>query len=244
MRLLFLVVACLLAASVSSVGAQPREQTFNLGNRVFLVGHGPNLLGTGFRICKPDVVLTAAHVIEGVNRAELRVIVLNTGLQRQKILTPIQIEKHEKADVAALFLKETDTAGLQCFNLGVPSSDYPGLEGYLLAEEIWSYGFPLVQEPFRRRMMKGHIQSRFWAEGRGYGDYQYAAYELSFPSFGGMSGSPVFRHAEMSSVIAVLTANLPYEDKTRGTRADWAISVALPPLAEWLAGLATLPDAP
>ena len=237
MILRILVVAGLLAASVS-VEAQPREENpenlIPLNKRVFpLVNVKGQTLGTAFRICKPNVVLTAAHVVH--NRSLTAVFILDLSSQATSF-APTRIEKHPEADVAALFLNETDTANLGCFNLGVPPSEQKGL--YLLAEEILSYGYPVAQRPLRQRLMKGHIQSHFQAEGNEYADYRYAAYELSFPSFGGMSGSPVFLHHERNSVISIVTANLRYKDKYRGTRADWAISVALPPLAEWLNGLA------
>ena len=158
-------------------------------------------------------------------------------------MVPTRIAKHPEADVAALFLNEAETAALECFNLGMPPSHQHGY--YLMGEEIVSYGFALIKDqPFRGRLMKGHIQSHFWAESKEYGGYKHDAYELSFPSFGGMSGSPVMRHQERRSVIAIVTANLPYQDVRRETRADWAISVALPPLAAWLDSLARQSDAP
>ena len=242
MILRILVVASLLVASVS-VGAQPREEgnSWAATERIFLLREGPKQIGTGFRICKPNLILTAAHVVGELRPEEVGVHV--RALSRETILIPTDIKKHPQADVAALFIKEADTAGLGCFNLAVPASAYSGFPHYLLATEILSFGFPAI-EPARQRLMKGHIVSGFLGEGEDYGGYRYLAYELSFPSFSGMSGSPVFLHRNRESVIAVVTANLPYQDKRISARADWAISVALPPLAEWLESLAVASDVP
>ena len=242
MRLLFLVMVGLLAACVSSVGAQP--DSLNLGTHVFPIVNGKGqVLGTAFRICRPNVVLTATHVIEGNNFADLYVSV--PSLEGRTSLTPTRIVKHLEADVAAMFFKEADTAELECFNLGVLSNDRPDFTKYPIGEDISSFGFPKLKNPTGPRMMKGHIQAHFQAEGESYGGYRYAAYELAFPAFSGMSGSPVLREQNRHTVIGVVTASTTYASlgDRMNTRADWAVGAALPPLTEWLEVLAKTPDA-
>ena len=253
------VLALILLASVmgggaivaQDVGAQsrPLEQEgrstmpniINLTQRVFgIADEKQQPLGTGFRICRPSLVLTATHVIENRRPAEVRVVATNSS--PVQFLSPTRIERHPQADVAALFLDEQEQAGLECFALGVPSNDYPGFSDYPLGEDILAYGFPLLESPISARMMKGHIQQYK----RNYKGYD--AYELAFPAFGGLSGSPVFLDKERNVVIGVVTTSTTYysekrpqtpeqEEKPHTIRADWAIGAALHPLAGWLESL-------
>ena len=224
-----LVLATLLVASVAT--GEKMAGSISLAKRVFMLFDVNGPLGTGFRICRPNLVLTAAHVINEHSPAEVRVV--STYFSPAKIFTPTRIERHPKADVAALFLDEEEAAqaALECFDLGVPSSDYPGFSDYPLAEDVLAYGFPVIadEKPIPPRMMKGHIQSKRQYEG-------YAAYELAFPAFPGLSGSPVFRDHNRNVVVAIVTTSTTYahrETRMR-PRADWALGAALPPLAEWL----------
>ena len=227
--LCFLVVTYLLAAGVAT--GEKMTDSIALSKRVFMLFDTSGPIGTGFRICKPDLVLTAAHVID--RRAEVRVV--STYFSPAKIFAPTRIEKHAEADVAALFLNEEEVAQaeLGCFDLGVPSYDYPGYSDYPLGEDVLAYGFPkIVEKPIPSRMMKGHIQSKRKYEG-------YDAYELAFPAFGGLSGSPVFRDWSRNSVIAMVTTSTTYAypEERMKPRADWSIGVALHPLADWLKSL-------
>lgn len=226
-----------LAWTVSPVSG---TEDITLSKRVFLLFDMNELrpLGTAFRICSPSLILTAAHVIDGYSSAE-EVGVISTHSSPVRLFSLTRIEKHPAADVAALFIDEEKAtqAELECFNLGIPSNDYTGYSDYPLAETILAYGFPILpaipgEEPPGPRMMKGHIQSK-----RQYGGY--TAYELAFPAFNGMSGSPVFRDAVRNTVVGIVTASVSYfssQDRTR-PRSDWALGAALPPLTEWIRSL-------
>ena len=163
LRLCILLVTGLLVASMA-VGPQLTEATMpgkiNLNKRVFMLGDTSGLMGTGFRICEPNLVLTAAHVIDGRSPAEVSVVAIYSS--PAKIFSPTRIERHPEADVAALFLNEEEVAQaeLGCFNLGVPSNDYPGFSDYPLGKDILAYGFPAIEKPIRPRTMKGHKQQQ------------------------------------------------------------------------------------
>ena len=212
---------------------------FLLDKRAFPVLNAGGLIGTSFRICQPNLVLTAAHVVHGYTPADVSILI---SLSPAIPMTPVRIEKHPQADVAALFFDEAEMerAGLECFRLGVPSKDYPGASDYSMGEDTRSYGFPQLEIPTRPRTMKGHIQSHFLADGKGYEPYRYWAYELAFPSFPGLSGAPVCREESLNDVIAIVTASTRHARSN--AQAYWAIGVALPALAEWLESLA--PPAP
>ena len=234
-----LIVASLLAASIL-VEAQ-MQKPFGLGRRVLqIVSREGEPRGTAFRICQPSVVLTATHVIEGLDPTEVRVsmpfIISGQGVTFAPLslaFAPVQIIKHPTSDVAALFLKEGEASMLECFELGVPSDEFPGLSSYPIGLNVASFGFPVLERPIRPRLSKGHIQSYFEYKG-------YQAYELAFPAFGGMSGSPIFREDRMDIVIGVVTTSITYASLPgQVARADWAIGAALPPLAAWLGSLST-----
>lgn len=225
-----LVVAILLTFAAVAATQEEEEDSFALSTRIFVIEG--SLAGTGFRVCQPDVVLTADHVVGDMEPNQIRIIRRDTS----QSFTPTRIERHPSADVAGLFLRGTDTADLECFNIGTPIR--PGL----LGTDVQSYGFPSTLQPFRRRLAKGHIQARYRLGPPLIPNYQYDAFELTFPAFGGMSGSPVFLDEDWSqerfSVLAVLTRSYPAFDEKAESRADWAIGLAIAPLQEWLDGLA------
>ncbi len=143
------------------------------------------------------------------------------------------VECHPRADVAALFVAACDTD--EYLTLGSPPHAYTD---FPLGEEVISYGYPLMANdpPINPRLMKAHIQSRYPYASE---PYEYFAYELAFPAFPGVSGSPVVRNSARDQVIGVVTEGVHYssqlgEDRTE---ASWTIAVALPPLDDWMSTL-------
>ena len=108
-----LVLATLLVASVAT--GEKMTGSISLAKRVFMLFDVNGPLGTGFRICRPNLVLTAAHVINEHSPAEVRVV--STYFSPAKIFTPTRIERHPKADVAALFLDEKEAQRRQHWNV-------------------------------------------------------------------------------------------------------------------------------
>lgn len=222
--------------------SDPMPNAIHLNKRAFMVFGTEGPLGTAFRICQPNVVLTAAHVVGERRAAEVAVV--STFFAPLKIFTPVRIERHPQADIAALFLngEAVAQAGLECFELGVPENDYPGFSDYPLGTDVLAYGFPkMTRKPIPPRMMKGHIQSKYQHDGTD-------AYELAFPAFGGLSGSPVILDHNRRVVIALVTNHFSYttytpskespapaESMKMERRADWALGAVLHPFAEWLA---------
>ena len=153
------------------------ERTF----MVFTPQGAPN--GTGFAVLRPNVVITAAHVVEAYLPDLPRV--LDTSQNPLKYLDVETVVLHPSADVAALIVKNANEGCF--FRLAEFNKDY------YLGDEILSYGFPLVgnEKPIPSRLMKGHIQRVFDRRPRSDSAYEYKAYELAFPAFHGQSGAPV-----------------------------------------------------
>ena len=98
--------------------------------------------------------------------------------------------------------------------------------------------------------MSGHIQRVFHYEQRG---YRFRAYELSFPSILGQSGSPILPANNIDFAIAVLTTNFEssilvdsYEEHHEGGEKEihkikkvisYGIGAALWPHADWINSL-------
>ena len=191
--------------------------------------------GTGFAVLRPNVVITAAHVVEPHLPDLPRVV--DTS---QKSLRYLDVEKvvcHPSADVAALIVKNASNG---CFRLAEFNKDY------YLGDEIMSYGFPMVgtEKPIPSRVMKGHIQMEFNRRPRGDSAYEYKAFELAFPAFPGQSGAPVildhFRVPEPRKYAAgVVTESVSYssaQGDSAGATAmgHWAVGASLDAISDWL----------
>ena len=195
-------------------------------------------IGTAFGIAKPGLVLTADHVVG--NHPPQSLVLACTYYSPLYMASVQRIERHPDADVAALFVGEKDAERLEHFEIGVPSDMYSGYADYPLAEEVLAYGFPMMgnEKPIPPRMMKGHIQARYAYTSPP--RYRYHAYELAFPAFPGLSGSPVFCDlTNRNAAVAVVTSSIAYSSQIGEdtTKADWAIGASLPPLVDWLQSL-------
>ena len=193
-------------------------------------------IGTGFRLRKPELVVTARHVVEG--KQNLMVLSRRPGEEqtRYAMAKTVSFPANENADLAVLTVEST--GDWQCFNL--PDTD----EEPLLGARIGSYGYPGTKKgEFTPRVMFGHVQRLFNHQDIEH-NKQYAAYELGFPAFMGQSGSPVFSDATFAlharrNVLAVVTSSIVYvQDPQRvSASASWAIGLALDAHRDWLLSL-------
>ena len=183
-------------------------------------------IGTAFGVNCPGAVVTAAHVVVD----EPQIVLVCTAYESLKYIPIREVRFHEKADVALLITEHF--AGLEWFELGKPpdaSTDFP------LGEEIEAYGFPMIgtEKPIPPRLMQGHIQCKL---NRRTDRYAYSAYELSFPAFHNLSGSPVFRSYSRQEVVGVITDSTTYSSESGGsaTHASWSLAAAIIPLNGWV----------
>lgn len=185
------------------------DSGFNVNSRIFRVLWVPDngnavYVGTAFTFRRSDLALTAMHVIRNLKGQLYLADYLNT-----QTVYPVQdIQPHPNGDVAALCIAG-DTSNLLHFDLGEP---LPGFKDGALGEDVGAFGFPVVSNRDHTvapgqpgvRLMKGHIQRPFDYTTPN-GIYRYVAFELSFLSFPGLSGAPVFRETQKNEAIAVVT---------------------------------------
>ena len=212
------------------IGRHMGECTF----MVFTPQGAPN--GTGFAVLRPNVVITAAHVVEAYLPDLPRV--LDTSQNPLKHLDVETVVLHPSADVAALIVKNANEGCF--FRLAEFNKDY------YLGDEILSYGFPLVgnEKPIPPRLMKGHIQMVFDRRPRSNSAYEYKAYELAFPAFHGQSGAPVILDNLLvpeprQYAAGVVTESVSYSsahgDSAEATAAGyWAVGASLDAIGDWL----------
>ena len=196
-------------------------------------------IGTAFGVVKPGLVITAGHVVHGMDSRSLMVVC--TYCSPIECIMVDKMERHPVADVAALFLRKgSDLDQLEYFSIGRPSDVYSGYDEFPLAEDILAYGFPMVgaEKPVRPRMMKGHIQAKYEHTNA---TYRYGAYELSFPAFPGLSGSPVFCDWDnrASAAIGIVTDRISYstEHNNQVTKSYLTVAAALHPIIDWIESL-------
>ena len=101
------------------------------------------------------------------------------------------------------------------------------------------YGFPMLgtEEPINPRIIKGHIQAQY---DRNSGAHCYKVYELSFPSFPRLSGSPVFCDwRNCNAAIGIVTNRIKYstEEENQETSAHLMVAARLHPLIDWIESL-------
>lgn len=197
-------------------------------------------IGTCFGAERPGLILTADHVVKDL---EPRLLVAVCTQYSEFVYCYIEkVERHPNADVAALFIGRIKNENpLEFFDIGIPSDEYKGYNDCPLALDVLAYGFPNlgIEKPIPPRMMQGHIQAQYEYTDRQH-DYRYHAYELAFPAFPGLSGSPVFGHLRnRTRVIAIVTNRISYstEQANHKTEAHWAVGAALHPLVGWLKSL-------
>lgn len=118
------------------------------------------------------------------------------------------------------------------FSIGMPPG---GFEEFPLGEDVVFYGFPWFasERSVTPRLMKGHIQSKYSYTSA---PYKYAALELAFPAFPGMSGAPVFGDWNRREVIGVVTEGVRYSSQLGDEKVEayWAVVASLTPLTDWI----------
>ena len=229
-----------------------REQTpsgIALAKRTFMLfhlsedsaaGRSTPPIGTAFGAWRPGLVLTAKHVVRDMDPGSLRVVCTYYKPAAEYVVE--KIVSHPEADVAALLLETIpNQKPLEHFSLGLPWDVYPGYNDFPLAEDVLTYGFPMVsgEKPIKPRMMKGHIQS---VHERATTDehYRYSTYELSLTAFPGLSGAPVFRDLnKRDAAIGIVTARVLHatEQGTPETTAYATLAAALHSIADWIRSL-------
>lgn len=219
-------------------------ETIMLSRRVFMIFGQPIFgqpldgppIGTGFQIQRAGCVLTASHVLNDQDR----VLVVNTSGSQLDIIESERIIKHPKADLAAIMIPSATREKTEYYELGTPPAEYGD---FPLGEEVASYGYPKLagEMPVAPRLMKGHIQRRFEYQDD---PYAYAAFELSFPSFPGQSGSPIFLDNlttnARNQAIGIVTRTTSFTSEEQGeitVAAWWAVGASLTPLRSWIEGL-------
>ena len=198
-------------------------------------GRDEHPLGTGFRLIRPDLIVTARHVADQCQPC----FVASWGRDGKSIELVHRVETppDPKADIAALLIESS--RAWEHFRLTAP----PAFE---LGQRVGSFGYPVVEDGLTPRMLLGHIQRVYEYEDE-HGRYRYAARELSFPSFGGQSGSPVFSNeigprARENAIAVITNSTVVQALEVKGVdnspaSASWAVGLSLYPFAEWLSSL-------
>ena len=204
--------------------------------------------GTAFGVERPGLVVTAAHVVQDATPDRLHLeIARATTASDVRFRNPRSVAIHPSADLALLTFDEDDA--IPNLKLAKP----PECTGeFHLGTEIVSYGYPRrVESPGRvtleSRLLAGHIQRAFRHQRAG---RRYHAYELSFPSVDGQSGSPVLLANDVTSAVAMATDNFEssilvdeVEEHDAQGRLErhiikkvvaYGVGLALWPLADWI----------
>lgn len=187
-------------------------------------GYAPSFLGTCFAVRRPDVFLTAKHVVSGVDVPSLRVAI--GGSTETAVVNVGRVVEHPRADIAVVFTtgsrryvaREDEANGLNgqtprridretaWFNDDVEISEV--LSG------VWYEAYGLVTD------MPSHLDRGGVGEGRCFRGYfhramsyrdgwgAYKAVELSSGIPGGASGSPIYDPNDHRRVIALATATV------------------------------------
>lgn len=155
--------------------------------------------GTGFGYQSAGIVMTASHVVCGTKPENIYMQLVDGSF-----VNPHSVAIHPSADIAAM-LFDRSKAPL-CFSKGVPAGSGAIYE---LGTSVISYGFPYIdiggnRKELEPRLLTGNIQRCFKYA---IGSMHYEAYELSFPTPVGLSGSPVMLENNIDFAIGVVTTN-------------------------------------
>lgn len=163
--------------------------------------------GTCFRFRQDHIALTAAHCVPQ-NIDDCRLFFMRT--HPNELFEVQRVERHPDADLAALFMAESQDDDDQ----GYPTHAFwHEVNNLNLGEPFIAYGYP-IEGPLTDsatpapvpRVFTGHYQ-RFFRFNSPAG-YAYPAGEMSIPAPVGMSGGPVFRPGAPTMVTGMVTANL------------------------------------
>lgn len=207
---------------------------------VFSGGSDVKPIGTAFMLRQPNLVMTAAHVISGRHASVLgqahrdEFFLMDTFNREPPPVVIREVVYHPTADVALLIIDELP--GMEWFPIGLyyPSGDFP------LGQPVEAYGFAWIgnERPIPGRLMQGHIQCHFLRKKT---SYEYRAYELSFPAFHNLSGTPLFCPTgypgeHTISAIGVITDSVSYSSEQEGLHihASWSLAASFHPLKEWI----------
>lgn len=172
-----------------------------------------SVTGTCVAFRSSHVALTAAHCVPEDERD------LWLAFPGTVDASPVvRVEKHPKADVAALFM--APHARRQVTITGVEEEVVSSrrethlwnlADDFTVGEELVAFGFP-VEGPWVgselpvARVFRGYFQRFFLF--RSPGGFTYLAGEMSIPAPGGLSGGPVFRPSEPGLLAGIVTSNL------------------------------------
>ncbi len=191
-------------------------------------------IGTGFRILRSNLVVTAKHVVS--NHDKYLFASAGDGGNDYSVSKEVHFPSDENADLAALIIEDNKPKA-PYFNLAKLEESDP-----LLGEKVGTYGYPILDpNQYTPRLMFDYIQRVFNYPDRGK-EKLYMAYELGFPSFPGQSGSPVFLNRLLAphdrrNVLGVVTNSITVTGRRSEHAATWSIGLSLLPFREWLLSL-------
>ena len=121
--------------------------SISMTKRVFMLFSVPQQaggpIGTGFCVDRPDIILTADHVVGDTDPSDL--LAVCTFYSPLAHIYIKSVERHPEADVAALVVEGVrGDQELENFVLGSPSSAYRSFDEYPLGEDVLAYGFPMM----------------------------------------------------------------------------------------------------
>jgi Trypsin-like peptidase domain len=201
----------------------------------------PRFAGTCFGLYRPNIMITARHVLTGAPRENVTVTILLDDVEEG--VSVENIIAHPSADVAILVLD--DAINIFDYFRGIAPLPEMGTD-------VAAFGYPEDTEPGGAkptpRYFKGHVQRRY--KHRSHLGYEYLAAELSFGAPGGLSGGPVAHTAFPSLAMGVVAENREsstflsghtevrdgnerYREEVR-SMINYAACVMLEPLREWL----------
>ena len=180
--------------------------------RVFiLLDKKDRFLGTGFSVLKPGLLLTGKHNLSSCNQDDILAGMLLPNGEVEIFSEASSVSFHPHADIVAVSISDN---GQDCFEMGRE-------ERMSLGMDVASYGFCLTNDTKEgySQYSKGYVKRSFLFEDK---KFSYPSVEMSFPSFQGHSGSPVF--LENSYRVVGLLTNRRLMEETVKTEAGMRVS--------------------
>ena len=199
--------------------------------RVFLLqDQEGRCIGTGFSVGKPRLVLTGKHNLsryKNIDKVSVWMILGNEEVE--KVALSSSIVFHPSADLAAIIIPDE---GQECFEM---ESQYC----VSLGTDVESYGFCLItkESELYSQYFKGYVQRFFEFEDK---KFFYLAMQMSFPVFGGQSGSPILLKGS-NKVVGLITntrcmketRKIDNEDRTIAID-SYSFGVYFPSVSDWI----------